>query len=138
MLWTFSCQSCSLGNLLRDSASRAGGGLRGLQTDDMVLEHGYDVYHSSHLLLGNNVIVNQCTIHLRRAKPTTCNCCCFSYGYGNIYCVAIPISLIENKKSTVEETVLLHLRSKAAWFINSIWTKGRNIPRAGGRQIQSK
>ena len=71
LLWTIVRQSCSLRNLLCDSASRAGGGLRGLQTDDMVSEQGNDVYHSSHLLRESNVIVNQCMIHLRRAKPTT-------------------------------------------------------------------
>ena len=56
-----------------DSASRAGGGLLSLQTGDMVTEHGNELYHSNHLLPGNNVMVNQYTIHLRRAKPNTCD-----------------------------------------------------------------
>lgn len=72
LLWNSIIQSSSLSILLRDSASRAEGGLRGLQTDGMVLEFGNDVYHSSHLLRKNNVIVNRCMIHLRRAKPTAC------------------------------------------------------------------
>ena len=73
LLWILTYQSSSLGNLLRDRASRAGGGLRSLQTDGMVSEYRNDVYHSSHLLRESNVLVNQCMIHLRRAKPITYN-----------------------------------------------------------------
>lgn len=73
LLWLLFRQSSSLSNLVRDGDLRAGGGLLSLQTDDMVTEHGNELYHSNHLLPGNNVMVNQYTIHLRRAKPNTCD-----------------------------------------------------------------
>ena len=72
LLWLLLRQSCTPDTLLRDGPLRAGGGLRGLQTDDMVSEHGCELYHSNHLLPGNNVMVNQYTIHHRHAKPNTC------------------------------------------------------------------
>ena len=73
LLWLLLRQSSSLSNLVRDSALRAGGGLLSLQTGDMVTEHGNEQYHSNHLLPWDNVMVNQYTIHLRRAKPNTCD-----------------------------------------------------------------
>ena len=73
LLWLLFRQSSSLSNLVRDGDLRAGGGLLSLQTDDMVTEHGNELYHSNHLLPWDNVMVNQYTIHLRRAKPNTCD-----------------------------------------------------------------
>ena len=73
LLWRFMIQSSTQANLFRDGDLRAGGGLLSLQTDDMVTEHGNELYHSNHLLPWDNVMVNQYTIHLRRAKPNTCH-----------------------------------------------------------------
>ena len=115
LLWTILRQSCSLSNLFRDSASRAGGGLRGLQTDGMVSEYRNDVYHSSHLLRESNVIVNQCTIHLRRAKPITCNRSLNSiYEFGKMYFV-LPYSFLRSikQKEYSCKTVLSFFRCEA-------------------------
>ena len=57
----------------------------------MVTEHGNELYHSNHLLPGNNVMVNQYTIHLRRAKPNTCHSKPFLYGFRNLICAVILI-----------------------------------------------
>ena len=72
--------------------------MRGLHTDDMVSEYRNDVYHSSHLLRESNVIVNQCTIHLRRAKPITYNrSLSFIYEFGKMY-IALPYSFLRSIK----------------------------------------